>query len=125
MTDSTSGANWDVTLNSVHGFTPGQYDTPAPVGTHYIIIDATYSATAGQVNVNEWDWTAKDPSGLVSQVQSVTSPNSISATTIVAGNKLRGTVVLAIANGSGGTVVYTAGGSERASWAFTAAQAAS
>ena len=61
MTDSSSGAQWDVMLNSVHGFTQGPYENAA---------------------INEWDWTAKDPTGLVSQVQMASSNNSISATTI-------------------------------------------
>ena len=123
MTDDTTGAAWDVTLNSVRPFTQGQYDDPAPAGHHYIVINVTYAATTGPVDVNEWDWTAKDPTGLVSEVQIVSSPNDLSATTIQTGSKIRGTVVLAATDGSGGSVVYSAGGGEHASWEFTAAQA--
>jgi hypothetical protein len=125
MTDDDTGATWDVTLNSVRHFSQGQYDDPARVGSHYIVINVTYEDTAGSADVNEWDWTAKAPDGTVSEVQFATSPNALSATTIQAGSKIRGTVVLAIADGLGGTVVYSAGGSEQASWNFTAAQAAS
>jgi hypothetical protein len=123
MTDDTTGATWDVTLNSVRPFTQGQYDDPPPAGQHYIVINVTYAATTGPVDVNEWDWTAKDPTGLVSDVQYMSSPNDLSATTIQSGSKIRGTVVLAARNGSGGTVVYSPGSSEQASWEFTAAQA--
>jgi hypothetical protein len=123
MTDDNSGAEWDVTMNSVHHFTQGQYEDAPHVGDHYIVINVTYSATAGSVDVNEWDWTAKSPDGTVNEVQYATSANEISATTIQTGSKIRGTVVLAIANGSSGTVVYSAGGSEQASWNFSAAQA--
>jgi hypothetical protein len=126
MTDDTSGAAWDVTLNSVKHFTQGQYDSAAPTGSHYIIVNVVYDATTGPVDVNEWDWSAKDTTGLVNSVQLVTGgPNDLSSTTIQTGNKIRGTVVLAITDGSGGTVVYSAGGSEQASWNFTAAQATS
>ena len=125
MTDDSSGAAWDVTLNSVHGATSGAYEDPPKAGMRYIRIDVTYDVTTGPADINEWDWTAKDPSGLVSEVQMVSGSNDISATTHQTGGKTRGTVTLAIPAGSGGTVVYSAGGSERASWAFTAAQAAS
>lgn len=123
MTDEDNGAAWDVTLNSISRFAPGQYDDPAPSGSHYIRIDVTYSATAGPVDVNEWDWSAKDSTGLASQVQFISGGNNdLSATTIQTGSKIRGTVVLAITDGSDGTVVYSAGGAEQASWNFTAAQ---
>ena len=123
MTDDTTGAAWNVTLNSVRHFTQGEYDTAPPAGQHYIVIDVTYAATTGPVDVNEWDWTAKDPTGLVSEVQYASSPNGLSATTIQSGSKIRGTVVLAIPDGSAGTVVYSPGLGEQASWKFTAAQA--
>lgn len=126
MTDDSNGSAWDVTLNSVHHFTQGQYDNPAPAGTHYIVVNVTYDVTTGPVDINEWDWTAKDASGTTSGVQIVTGgPNDLSANTIQSGSKTRGTVVLAVTNDSGGTVVYSAGSSEQASWKFTAAQAAS
>jgi len=125
LTDDSNGAEWTVTLNSVHAYHQGQYDDPAPAGTHYININVTYDVTTGPVDMNEWDWTAKDSNGTVYQVQYVAGDsNALSANTIQAG-KTRGTVVLAITNGSAGTVVYSAGGSEQASWSFTAAQAAS
>lgn len=118
VTDHDSGASWDVTLNSARRTAPGPYDDAPPAGQHYIVIDVTYSATVGPVDVNEWDWTARSPDGLVSEVQTVDSPNSLSATTIQTGSKIRGTVVL-LSSGSG-VIVYSAGMGENASWQFAA-----
>lgn len=123
-TDSTTGASWDVTVNSIHGYTQGQYEPAPPAGTHYIIVSITYAATTGQANVSELNWAAKDTTGTVHTAQIVLEPGELQATTITAPSKVQGTVVMAVPDGSAGTIVYTAGLQERASWAYTAAQAA-
>lgn len=120
--DSATGAKWDVTLNTVTPYTPGSYDMPPPAGQHYIIIDVTYNVITGPADANEWDWTAKDHTGLVTQPQVGSGPNPLAAATLQTGQKIRGTVTLAATNGSGGTIVYSTVLSEQASWVFTAAQ---
>lgn len=122
LTDTSQGSKWSVTVNSIKGFTSdNEFEKPS-AGEHFIVIDVTYAVTAGTADSNEFDWEAKDPSGLVSPRD--IAPVTLPATTVEAPNKVRGTVVLEIPIGSGGTVVYTAGLSEKASWSFSAADVA-
>jgi hypothetical protein len=122
MTASTSGDTWNVTVNSVKSFTSDNpYETPT-AGYHFIVIDVTYEVTNGTADANPFDWEAKDPSGSVSPTG--LASQTLPASTVEAPNKVGGTVVLEIETGSAGTVVYSAGFSERASWSFSVADVA-
>jgi hypothetical protein len=119
MSATSNGDAWTVTVNSIKKFTSdNQFITPG-AGQHFIVVDVTYEVTSGTADANPFDWEAKDPTGLVSPT--ALADETLPASTVQAPNKVRGTVVLQIPIGSGGTVVYSAGLSERASWAFSAA----
>jgi hypothetical protein len=120
--NTTSGDEWSVTVNSIKNFKSiNQFEKPT-AGQHFIVIDVTYQVTNGTADANPFDWQAKDPTGMLSPTDLANF--TLHATTIEAPNKTRGTVVLEIPVGSGGTVVYSPGFSEKASWSFSAADVA-
>jgi hypothetical protein len=113
-----NGSNWTVTVNSIRDYTPGEYDSQAPAGQHYIVANVAYKATAGQADPNPLDWEAKTPNGQTYQSQVTGNSTELQSNNVAAGNEETGNVYLSIPNGStGNTVVYSNGFSESGSWA--------
>jgi hypothetical protein len=115
-----NGSNWTVTVNSIRDYQPGQYDTAAPAGQHYIVANVTYKALTGQSGPNSLDWEAKAANGQTyqSQLGAGDSSTQLQANNVSAGQSSTGDVYLTVPNGStGNTVVYSNGLSESGSWA--------
>jgi hypothetical protein len=120
--DDSTGAKWTVTVNSVKTYHRGEYEDAPKPGTHYVIANVTYKAVTGSLDVNEWDWSAKDSTGQVYDLSYAgPSDTGLSAKTIAAGQTIRGDIVVPIPDSkTGSTVVYTAGDQELGSWAIPA-----
>ena len=71
--------------------------------------------------MNEWDWQAKEANGQTHELAMVSGGDSdLHATTVASGNTVTGNVEFAVPDNFNGTIVYSAGGSERASWTYSA-----
>jgi len=109
---------WDVTVNSVRQYTPGQYDTAPPVGSHWVDVNVTYAARSGNASVDAMDWKLKIENGraVVPTTIGVTK-TELQAATIPAPTKKTGDVYLAVPEGAPVVaVIYSAGQTEQASW---------
>ena len=118
--DNEHPTTFTVRVNSIKPWTPGQYDDPVPAGKRYITANVTYRAVTGPAYPNPLDWETKIPNGQTYDQPGVSGDTELSSNTIQAGALATGDVYLQLPAGKTGTVVYTNGMAEAASWQIPA-----
>ena len=114
--DNEHPTTFTVRVNTIKPWTPGQYDDPVPAGKRYITANVTYRAVTGPAYPNPLDWETKIPNGQTYDQPGVSGDTELSSNTIQAGALATGDVYLQLPAGKTGTVVYTNGMAEAASW---------
>ena len=114
--DNEHPTTFTVRVNSIKPWTPGQYDDPVPAGKRYITANVTYHAITGPAYPNPLDWETKTPNGQTYDQPGVSGDTELSSNTIQAGALATGDVYLQLPAGKTGTLVYSNGLGEAASW---------
>ena len=114
--DNEHPTTFTVRVNSIKPWTPGQYDDPVPAGKRYITANVTYRAVTGPAYPNPLDWETKTPNGQTYDQPGVSGDTELSSNTIQAGALATGDVYLQLPAGKTGTLVYSNGLGEAASW---------
>ena len=119
VTDTDTNSTYTVTVNSIGAYSPGEYDSPAPGGMHYIVANVTYKVQSGYASPNEFDWESKASNGQTHDAMFLGADNGeLSSNNVAAGNLVSGNVYFAVSNDSqyGNTIVYSGGLNELGSW---------
>ena len=97
VTDSDTNSSFLVTVNSVNTYSPGEYDSPAPGGMHYITASVTYKVTKGHASPNPFDWESKAANGQTQDSVFLGADNgALSSNNVSAGNLVTGNVYLQV-----------------------------
>lgn len=117
--------HWTVTVNSVKPYSPGEFDSAAGAGYHYVVANVTYKTITGKASPNPWDWKSKEDNGQTHDVEYLGDGTMLSSDNLEAGQKTTGDVYFKIPDSGRSTLVYSAGLSESGSWAITGDSATS